>query len=208
MHIAVVGAGLAGLTAAHRLRQAGHHVEVLESRDVVGGRTHAERFGPGHHCDTGAGVLDYVMQPMFEGPFFSRMHTFSAAMVRAWLGALHGATFYQVDGGMDVPWLRLAETLDIRTGEPVETVQVGASGVELIGRSGARRYTRMAGYTRGAASAGGRLARAGLCRRRGALGRGGCGGVWPRMICAQRNLSGRRASAWATRASVRSFEAT
>jgi predicted NAD/FAD-dependent oxidoreductase len=38
MHIAVVGAGPVGLTAAHRLRQAGHHVEVLESRDVVGGR--------------------------------------------------------------------------------------------------------------------------------------------------------------------------
>ena len=57
MHIAVVGAGPAGLTAAHRLRQAGHRVKVLESRDVVGGRTHAERFGPGHHCDTGAAWL-------------------------------------------------------------------------------------------------------------------------------------------------------
>src|SRR5262245_3711149 len=57
MHIAVVGAGPAGLTAAHRLRQAGHRVEVLEARDVIGGRTHAEHFGPGHHCDTGAGWL-------------------------------------------------------------------------------------------------------------------------------------------------------
>ena len=57
MHIAVVGAGPAGMTAAHRLRQAGHRVELLEARDVVGGRTHAEHFGPGHHCDTGAGWL-------------------------------------------------------------------------------------------------------------------------------------------------------
>ena len=57
MNIAVVGAGPAGLTAAYRLQQAGHHVEVLEALDVVGGRTHAERFGPGHHCDTGAGWL-------------------------------------------------------------------------------------------------------------------------------------------------------
>jgi putrescine oxidase len=57
MHIAVIGAGPAGLTAAHRLRQAGHRVEVIEARDVVGGRTHAEHFGPGHHCDTGAGWL-------------------------------------------------------------------------------------------------------------------------------------------------------
>ena len=57
MHIAVVGAGPAGLTAAYRLQQAGHHVNVLEATSVVGGRTHAEHFGPGHHCDTGAGWL-------------------------------------------------------------------------------------------------------------------------------------------------------
>ncbi|MCB0064070.1 MAG: FAD-dependent oxidoreductase [Caldilineaceae bacterium] len=57
MHIAVVGAGPAGLTAAYRLQQAGHRVDVLEARSVVGGRTHAEHFGPGHHCDTGAGWL-------------------------------------------------------------------------------------------------------------------------------------------------------
>ncbi|MEZ4679523.1 MAG: FAD-dependent oxidoreductase [Caldilineaceae bacterium] len=57
MHIAVVGAGPAGLTAAYRLQQAGHKVKVLEAQSVVGGRTHAEHFGPGHHCDTGAGWL-------------------------------------------------------------------------------------------------------------------------------------------------------
>ena len=41
MRIAVVGSGPAGMTAAYRLQQAGHDVEVLEARDVVGGRTHA-----------------------------------------------------------------------------------------------------------------------------------------------------------------------
>ncbi|HMN30002.1 MAG TPA: FAD-dependent oxidoreductase, partial [Caldilineaceae bacterium] len=57
MQLAVVGAGPAGLTAAYRLQQAGHHVEVIEALDWIGGRTHAEHFGPGHHCDTGAGWL-------------------------------------------------------------------------------------------------------------------------------------------------------
>jgi predicted NAD/FAD-dependent oxidoreductase len=238
--IAVVGAGPAGLTAAHRLGQAGHRVEVLEARDVVGGRTHAEHFGPGHHCDTGAGWLasfytrtlalldelgyrdillrprsvrgasdllvagqryrwpyfaqpivesplltddekrrlagyieqlmteqpdglrpdlaydrhdaeqelaqlgpgavDYVMRPMFEGPFFSRLSNISAAMVRTWLRVLRGAAFYLVDGGMDAPWLRLAKTLDVHLGEPVEALRIVAGGVELAGPAGARRF--------------------------------------------------------------------
>jgi oxygen-dependent protoporphyrinogen oxidase len=57
MRVSVIGAGPAGLTAAWRLQQAGHRVEVLEAGPVVGGRTHSEHFGPGHHCDTGAGWL-------------------------------------------------------------------------------------------------------------------------------------------------------
>jgi phytoene dehydrogenase-like protein len=57
MRIAVVGAGAAGLTAAHRLQQAGYAVEVLEALDVVGGRTRTAHFGPDHYCDNGAGWL-------------------------------------------------------------------------------------------------------------------------------------------------------
>ncbi|WP_236015055.1 flavin monoamine oxidase family protein [Microbacterium stercoris] len=38
--VAVVGAGLAGLTAADQLHQAGYDVVVLEGRDRVGGRIH------------------------------------------------------------------------------------------------------------------------------------------------------------------------
>jgi protoporphyrinogen oxidase len=57
MHLAVVGAGPAGLTAAYRLQQARHRVAVIEARSVIGGRTHTAHLGPGHYCDTGAGWL-------------------------------------------------------------------------------------------------------------------------------------------------------
>ena len=56
MQHAVVGSGPAGLTAAYRLQQAGHQVEVLGTT-WWGGRTHAEHFAPDHHCGTGAGWL-------------------------------------------------------------------------------------------------------------------------------------------------------
>ena len=239
MRIAVVGSGPAGMTAAYRLQQAGHDVEVLEARAVAGGRTHAERLGPGHHVDTGAGwltsfysrtlalldelgcrdllvrpryvrgaadlltggrvytagadgeraavqllsaaeqralagylaqvyaeqpagleidpavdersaeaelqplgprVVDYVFRPWFEGPFFTPLRDISAAMLRSWLKVYPGATFYQVAGGMDTPWLRIAEQLPLRLNTPVETLRLNAGGVELELPSGARRY--------------------------------------------------------------------
>lgn len=240
MHIAIVGSGPAGLTAAYRLRESGHTVEVLEALTVIGGRTHAQHFGPGHHCDTGAGwlatfythtlalfyeleyekpfvrprqirgaadllidgklvpwpfgrdavtnstllteadkarwveyladlkviqperlepdlafdrhsaeeefaplghnLVEYMLRILFEGPWFARMNTMSAAMARTWLCALEDAHFFQVRGGMDAPWLKLAERLNVRTGERVEALRQGSQWVELTCSSGTRKY--------------------------------------------------------------------
>src|ERR1700761_5727683 len=43
--VLVLGAGLAGMTAALELRKAGYKVEVLEYRDRAGGRSWAVRGG-------------------------------------------------------------------------------------------------------------------------------------------------------------------
>src|SRR5918995_568499 len=54
--IIIVGAGLAGLSAAYELTQAGHHVTILEARTRPGGRVHTLRdpFPDGLYADTGA----------------------------------------------------------------------------------------------------------------------------------------------------------
>jgi protoporphyrinogen/coproporphyrinogen III oxidase len=52
----VVGAGIAGLTAAYRLARAGIQVKVLEASDRVGGRMSSDRVN-GHIIDRGAQFL-------------------------------------------------------------------------------------------------------------------------------------------------------
>jgi monoamine oxidase len=55
--VAIIGAGAAGLGAAHALTRAGLPVIVLEARDRVGGRGHTIMASPGITFDLGCGWL-------------------------------------------------------------------------------------------------------------------------------------------------------
>ena len=65
--IVVVGAGMAGLTAALRLTQARHDVTVLEARDRVGGRVHSVTLSNGEVGELGGEWLSSDQPGGFVG---------------------------------------------------------------------------------------------------------------------------------------------
>ena len=69
--VCIVGAGLAGLTAARRLSQAGRSVIVLEARDRVGGRIWTQHAEGGVPVDMGA---------CFIGPNHEFLHALAKEM--------------------------------------------------------------------------------------------------------------------------------
>jgi monoamine oxidase len=83
--VAIVGAGLAGLTAARDIVAAGRSVVLLEARDRVGGRTWNHDLGNGHVSERGAA---------FIGPTQDR--------IAALAGALGIGTFPTYDTGNNV----------------------------------------------------------------------------------------------------------
>ena len=65
--ILVIGAGIAGLAAAHQLQRAGHAVEVLEARERIGGRIHTSRTWPDAPMDLGASWINgFETNPLGE----------------------------------------------------------------------------------------------------------------------------------------------
>jgi monoamine oxidase len=58
--VLVLGAGMAGLSAAQHLKQAGAHVTVIEARDRVGGRTWTSDHWPDLPLDLGASWIHGV----------------------------------------------------------------------------------------------------------------------------------------------------
>ncbi len=65
--VAIVGAGAAGLSAAHALQSSGLSIIVLEARDRAGGRAHTILPAPGITFDLGCGWLHSAEKNRFVG---------------------------------------------------------------------------------------------------------------------------------------------
>ncbi|HEX4466228.1 MAG TPA: flavin monoamine oxidase family protein [Solirubrobacteraceae bacterium] len=85
--VVVVGAGLAGLSAARTIAHAGHSVVVLEARERVGGRTWNRPLSGGAYVDAGA---------EFVGPTQDR--------IKALANAVGVETFPTYNTGNNVYW--------------------------------------------------------------------------------------------------------
>ena len=89
--VVILGAGLAGLSAAHELRQQGREVLVLEARSRPGGRvlTLREPFSDGQHAEAGALFvpanhnLTLKFARLFRLPLQPAMPLFSAQLYYA-----------------------------------------------------------------------------------------------------------------------------
>ena len=66
MRVAIAGAGLAGMATAVELADAGHQVEIFESRPFVGGKVGSWVDRDGNHVEMGLHVFFGCYYQLFE----------------------------------------------------------------------------------------------------------------------------------------------
>ncbi len=130
--VIVVGAGMAGLTAARRLQEAGRAVQILEAAPHPGGRM-ATIHLDGDAADTGAQYFT-AFTPRFQAQVHAWLakgwiHLWSMGLASGSLAPnrTQGQLRYIAEGGMGRLAERLAQDLEIHCAQPVVAVE-GAGG--------------------------------------------------------------------------------
>lgn len=145
-NVLVVGAGIAGLTCAGTLAQAGCAVRVLERSRGVGGRCATRRVDD-QPVDHGAPYLHGA-----GAPFLETMRRLALpGLVPGWPQRVRepqlacqpdafgvGVTRWAIQGGMSILPKRLAEGLDVRLGQRVIAITPAASAFDTVNERGER----------------------------------------------------------------------
>jgi len=136
--VAVIGAGLSGLSCAQALRAAGVNVRVFESAPDVGGRC-ATRLWQGHLIDYG--VHYFTAESVdFKKELLTRLRQFrpiiSPVVDQNSLMTLNaaGPRFYVLQGNNYFAQI-LAKNLDVHLNTPVKTVSFTSDGVSCLGET-------------------------------------------------------------------------
>ena len=136
--VAIIGAGLSGLSCAQALRAAGITVRVFEGSSVVGGRC-STRLWQGHLVDTGVQYFT-AQSTEFKRELLTRLRQFRPIISPVLdqdnlvINNPAGPRFYVLQGNNYFAHV-LSQGLDIRLSTPVETVTISPSGIECLGES-------------------------------------------------------------------------
>jgi oxygen-dependent protoporphyrinogen oxidase len=113
MKVAVIGAGPAGCTAAHALRQLQHDVTLYEQEAFVGGRTRTLRDGEAI-VDSGAGFVSRTSTAVLRLSKQLDVRWIATRAPRAVLVSTEGRYITRLDSGLGVlryPWMTARDKL-------------------------------------------------------------------------------------------------
>jgi len=133
MHIAIIGAGMAGLSCARRLQAAGFQVSIFDKGRSVGGRVSTRRVETAH----GVAQFDHGAQffTARDAAFGEALSALSPDVSLPWLANSAREGWRVAAPGMSALPKALAEGLDVRVSIKVEALVRDGAGWGLIGEN-------------------------------------------------------------------------